>query len=344
MYSTNTTLRQECKNMNKKWTIIKALIYLFTIMFCVILIYMVVDFGGDAKDILSLYHVVDGSKSEFPKQLQFMKEYIRVTGDITIALNTGMTPEEIEQIMDDEDSGWDDEDDDDEKGNKVPIPSDLDDLIFMSFEDALKVCMNDSNADYSKLKVFNSYSQNYLNNVKNTQATTITVNVWHWKSRSANSTNLEKVSATERITVNKAIAPLLEAVMTEIYSDPSKPVLYNSGCWNVRSMRGSDRTSGHAFGCAVDLNASSSCGSYTNQQSGSAPFCSKSSWSSLPECQAKYEVFYDESPVVIAFKRYGFQWGGDWSTGSRDGMHFSFIGDNGERAREIGQDNARKYR
>lgn len=106
MCSTNIILHRDCDDMNRKWVIMKALVTIFTIIFCILLVYMIVDFGGDAKDILSMYKVVDGSKDEFPKQLQFMKEYIRVTGDISIALNTGLTPEEVEYIMGDEDSGW----------------------------------------------------------------------------------------------------------------------------------------------------------------------------------------------------------------------------------------------
>lgn len=67
------------------------------------------------------------------------------------------------------------------------------------------------------------------------------------------------------------------------------------GCYVLRNSRGSDRLSMHAYGIAIDLNAS------TNARGtvGNMP----------PE-------------VIAAFHKYGFCWGGHWKT--KDPMHFEY--------------------
>lgn len=69
-------------------------------MMCVILIYLLIDFGSNAGDIISLYAgLQQDSKTDFPKSLQFLRAYTQKTGDITLALNTGMTKEEIDEML-----------------------------------------------------------------------------------------------------------------------------------------------------------------------------------------------------------------------------------------------------
>jgi len=68
------------------------------------------------------------------------------------------------------------------------------------------------------------------------------------------------------------------------------------GGYNWRAMRGSSRISMHSYGCAIDLD---------------------------PDHNAMGNAHPAMDPrVVAAFKSEGWTWGGDWSPGSRDGMHF----------------------
>lgn len=70
------------------------------------------------------------------------------------------------------------------------------------------------------------------------------------------------------------------------------------GAYNYRLMRGGNRLSMHAYGCAVDFDPDRN------------PFRSDTMhFASVPE-------------VVDAFENEGWVWGGRWSSGSRDGMHF----------------------
>lgn len=101
--------------MNSIWKVVKIVIGVFSIIFCGILIYLVVDLGGDAKGILAIYQQVEGGKGDISKQLQFMKEYIQITGDITIALNTGLTKEQIDDLIDEGNPDDKDKDKDPEK-------------------------------------------------------------------------------------------------------------------------------------------------------------------------------------------------------------------------------------
>lgn len=71
-----------------------------------------------------------------------------------------------------------------------------------------------------------------------------------------------------------------------------------AGGYNFRPIRGSTRLSMHSYGCAVDFDPA------RNAQRDETP-----NFATVPE-------------VVTAFEKEGWIWGGRWSAGSRDGMHF----------------------
>jgi hypothetical protein len=71
-----------------------------------------------------------------------------------------------------------------------------------------------------------------------------------------------------------------------------------SGSYNLRKMRGGSALSMHSFACAIDWD------SEDNQQ------------------HSQHHLFTDASPLVVEFKKEGWVWGGDWSPGSIDAMHF----------------------
>lgn len=70
------------------------------------------------------------------------------------------------------------------------------------------------------------------------------------------------------------------------------------GSYNFRPKRGGTTLSMHAYGAAIDFDA------------GDNPF------------HGAKHLFTDDDPLVKAFKSEGWIWGGDWSPGSIDAMHF----------------------
>lgn len=88
---------------NGMWSVTKILTKIIFVMLCIVLIYLLIDFGANSNDIIETYTRIkqDDSKSEFSKSLQFLRTYTIATGDITLALNTGLTPEEAQGIIDD---------------------------------------------------------------------------------------------------------------------------------------------------------------------------------------------------------------------------------------------------
>lgn len=72
-----------------------------------------------------------------------------------------------------------------------------------------------------------------------------------------------------------------------------------SGSFNYRPKRGSSSLSMHAYGCAIDWDAEENA------------------------FHSHRHLFTAESPLVIAFRREGAVWGGEWSS-DVDAMHFQF--------------------
>jgi hypothetical protein len=70
------------------------------------------------------------------------------------------------------------------------------------------------------------------------------------------------------------------------------------GCFAFRPQRTGTKLSTHCWGIAIDLNP------YTNQQG------------TIGDMNAA---------VIDIFRAAGFEWGGDWTGHTRDGMHFGFV-------------------
>lgn len=230
--------------------------------------------------------------------------------------------------------------------NPLPVPDDLNAIINMSFEDAFNIAVAGIGT-YEDLKKYTPETEAALNSVRANNSETITVKLWKWENANDNS-NMNKVSVDQNICCNRLIAPLLKACLDEIYNNPEKPVMRYDGCFVIRAMghvparnNNPATTSAHAFGCAIDFNATStertSTGAIKGNTLGPGHTPTYEEWCSMPETHAKYEIFHSESVVVKTFYKYGFYWGGSWNS-STDGMHFGFLGDNGVRGREIGQE------
>jgi hypothetical protein len=106
----------------------------------------------------------------------------------------------------------------------------------------------------------------------------------------------EAVPILGPVTCNRMIFPQLRDALEEVVqqglSDKIHPGEY-AGCFNPRFIAGTTTLSNHAFGLALDLNASE------NQRG---------------------TVGEIDRGVVAIFKRWGFTWGGDWHY--TDPMHF----------------------
>jgi hypothetical protein len=108
------------------------------------------------------------------------------------------------------------------------------------------------------------------------------------------------------ISIHKKCAASLTRVLNNIYATANKSndaihsLKYDqfSGSIAYRPMRGSSAISMHEFGCAIDFDDADN------------------------QFHDQKHLFQDDSLIVRAFKAEGWQWGGDWSPGSVDGMHF----------------------
>lgn len=221
----------------------------------------------------------------------------------------------------------------------IDVPDNLKDLIMLSFDDVYPMIVGttDPSYGYQNLRSWNTDTENKLKNVQATQASTFTVNVWTW-AEPGNPNNLDKVASTKSVTCNNVIRPLVEAAFNDIFNSPDQPVITMVGGYSIRGMAsGGGNTSGHAFGCTLDINWESYLNGCGNRMSSSERSPAPDVWKTLPECQKKYEIFYEGCTVVKIFKSYGFYWGGNWNSYT-DGMHFGFIGDNGTNARVKGQE------
>lgn len=112
------------------------------------------------------------------------------------------------------------------------------------------------------------------------------------------------VKVTGKILVHEKAAPCFEAAGKEIVASGTSYGIVNSGTFNWRYMVSGSRLSMHSFGIAIDINAPENC-----WQCGTPPNCR----TDIPR------------EVSDAFKRYGFNWGAEWSSAC-DAMHFEWHG------------------
>lgn len=147
------------------------------------------------------------------------------------------------------------------------------------------------------------------------QMTDIIVNVWVYDADG------NKVPSTKRLKVNKKIADMLSCIFEEIFNDPEQFAfnLAQTGAYNWRydtvdkygkpvdGKTDENRFSEHSHGIAIDINwGDNPYYSNGNAEPGSGPY-----------------TITKESSVYKIFKKYGWTWGGDW-TSCKDFMHFEW--------------------
>jgi hypothetical protein len=113
-----------------------------------------------------------------------------------------------------------------------------------------------------------------------------------------------------RISGINCVDKQLAAVSAELDEHPEwKAYLKSAGTFNWRTVRGSDRLSGHSFGIAIDLNTR-----YANYWQWDCG-CTKES------TDLKYRNQMPQG-IIDIFEKHGFIWGGKWY--HYDTMHFEY--------------------
>ena len=135
------------------------------------------------------------------------------------------------------------------------------------------------------------------------QMKTIKIKVWDFQ----NGKSGKKVTKTKWITVNKRLAPSIQAMFNEIYKCKEKQVIKDIGCYSYR-------TGEHMYGMAIDINPNE------NYMIDGGTVLAGSFWN--PK-KSKYSIPLQCETVRI-MARYGF-YRGFWGD-RKDYMHFSYFG------------------
>lgn len=136
---------------------------------------------------------------------------------------------------------------------------------------------------------------------------TISVQVWDLDR------NGNKVTRTKSLQIHEALADTVQQIFAEIYASGEQFPIKSLGGY---SWRGDGSSSEHCLGTAIDINWEEN---YMCTNSGRA--LTGSHWSPGSD---PYSIPAN-SEVVRIFAKYGFTWGGTWSS-KKDYMHFSYFG------------------
>lgn len=140
--------------------------------------------------------------------------------------------------------------------------------------------------------------------------TMIDITVPCWKLSSDGT----KVSSTLTFTTQEKLAPYVQQIFQEIYDDHERFPINDALSWGNRPHTPSSL---HNWGVALDLNVQSNpMVDYGTVVVGEAWRPGEDPLSFSADCS-----------VVRIFKKYGFDWGGDWTGSRKDYMHFSWVGE-----------------
>lgn len=98
----------------------------------------------------------------------------------------------------------------------------------------------------------------------------------------------------------------------------------NSSCFNFRRVPGKEKLSHHSLGIAVDINPFYN--PYVRRDKEGSLICSPEGSQPYGDREKDFIYKIEEGDICVrTFVRYGFQWGGDWTT-CKDYQHFSTTG------------------
>lgn len=145
----------------------------------------------------------------------------------------------------------------------------------------------------------------------NANMSDVTVNVWK-----LNSDN-EMYSSTLTFKINTVLKDDVIAIFDEIYNSPVKAPIKDVTAYGWRNATSNGSYSDHNYGTAIDLNYNENHCVYANGTTVGSFYDPENSIYSFPE----------DGVVVQTFAKYGWLWGGNaWVSGTRDYMHFSYLG------------------
>ncbi|EET61812.1 fibronectin type III domain protein [Marvinbryantia formatexigens DSM 14469] len=117
--------------------------------------------------------------------------------------------------------------------------------------------------------------------------------------------------------------PIQKMVLVDNYggSDEKSMSANNTSAFNYRTISGSRSLSNHAYGMAIDLNPM--VNPYVKNGRVSPANGKLYKERNVSKCRGKYKknMIHKNDKVYKIFKKYGFTWGGDWSS-PKDYQHF----------------------
>lgn len=157
--------------------------------------------------------------------------------------------------------------------------------------------------------------------------TSVEVPVWKWSDAS----KTQKVESKVSITVNKHLTSFWVDFFTDLHNLPEKYVMISIGGFSVRSKNNGSANPGmssHSFGTTVDINPDSK--GMGSRPAGIGDGIPWADINKVPE-PLKSEVCALNSDWFELAKSYNLNWGGLWTPGSQDPMHFSIVGDGAKK-------------
>jgi lysophospholipase L1-like esterase len=145
------------------------------------------------------------------------------------------------------------------------------------------------------------------------------------------------------ISVNKIVAPLFKKINEEVTSLNLGYNFYSTGTYSWRCVKpndgwnndecldnkGAPHRSRHSYGIAIDINPKENPYCYVNEVT--KELCDDSARTKCGNNAVKCKGRGYDLPDQVAqiFRKYDFQWGGDWTT-IKDYMHFEWLGHYGD--------------
>ena len=126
--------------------------------------------------------------------------------------------------------------------------------------------------------------------------------------------SVHKLPILGNVYCHDLIAPALVGVMQDVVDLGLEELVDKNdfgGCYCYRNVRGSSAMSPHSWAIAVDLNVTHLMRNGKEVSGGANNFHCKPS-----------QVATSLKRLAYLFRRWGFSWGGDWSTQYLDPMHF----------------------